>query len=162
MECSCNKEVTLKMKKYDPNAIIPKYAHEGDAGFDFTAIINEKDTMGNWADDILVAPGEKYIVRTGISMAIPKGYEVQVRPRSGLAYKHGITIINSPGTIDSTFRGEILIILLNTGNEPFKIETGDRIAQGVVSKIPKAEILEVEELDETERGAGGFGSTGTK
>lgn len=99
IRCNC-KEVTLKMKKYNPNAIIPKYAHEGDAGFDFTAIINEKDTMGNWTNTVMVSPGEKYIVKTGISMAIPVGYEVQVRPRSGLAYKHGITVINAPGTID--------------------------------------------------------------
>jgi dUTP pyrophosphatase len=160
MTCNCSKEVILKIKKTDEKAVIPKYAHKGDAGFDFSAIIFEKSSMGEYIDEITVSPGEKYIVNTGLSMAIPSGYELQVRPRSGLAYKHGVTVINSPGTIDSTYRGTVMVILLNTGTSPFKIKTGDRIAQGVVNKLPSVGIVEVEELDDTERGKDGFGSTG--
>lgn len=153
-------KVELKIKKTDSRAIIPKYQHEGDAGFDFTAIIDHKDAMGEYSNTVMISPGEKYIVNTGLSMAIPKGYELQVRPRSGLAYNNGITIINAPGTVDSTYRGVVKVILLNTGKNPFEIKTGDRIAQGVINQIPTVEILEVNCLDKTERGEGGFGSTG--
>jgi dUTP pyrophosphatase len=153
-------KVELKIKKIDERAIVPQYQHEGDAGFDFTAIIDHRDAMGEYSETVEVAPGEKYIVSTGLSMAVPKGYELQVRPRSGLAYKSGITVINSPGTVDSGYRGEVKVILLNTGASRFKISTGDRIAQGVINKLPTVSIREVDELDETERGTGGFGSTG--
>lgn len=162
MACSCNKKVKLRIKKLDEKAVIPQYAHEGDAGFDFSAIVSEKDAMGEYVDKVIIQPGEKYIAKTGLAMAIPMGYELQVRPRSGLAYKHGITIINSPGTVDSTYRGQVMIILLNTGTVPFEIQNGDRIAQGVINKLPIVEITEVEDLDETERGEGGFGSTGRR
>lgn len=166
MTCSCNKTIDLKVKKLDKKAVIPSYAHEGDAGFDLSAIINVEDAMaqegamGGCIEEVIIAPGEKFIARTGLAFAVPRGYELQIRPRSGLAYKHGITIINSPGTVDSGFIGEVLIILLNTGSEPFEIKTGDRIAQGVINKLPTVSIREVDELDETERGSGGFGSTG--
>ena len=157
-----DKEVTLKIKKLNDRAVIPQYQHEGDAGFDFTAIVDYRDAMGEYSETVTVSPGEKYIVSTGLSMAIPKGYELQVRPRSGLAYKHGITVINSPGTVDSGYNGEIKVILLNTGSNPFDMSTGDRIAQGVINKLPSVEIREVNVLPDTSRGAGGFGSTGAK
>jgi len=153
------KPIDLKIKKLDEKAIIPKYAHEGDAGFDLSAIVFEK-TWDGYTDTITVLPGERYIAKTGLAFAVPNGYELQVRPRSGLAYKHGITVINSPGTVDSSYRGQVMIILLNTGLEPFEIKTGDRIAQGVINKLPTVSIREVDELDETERGVDGFGSTG--
>ena len=166
MACNCNKDVDLKIKKLNEDAVIPAYAHEGDAGFDLSAIINtdmlepQPGVMGGTEDSVLVAPGGKYIAKTGLAFAVPKGYELQVRPRSGLAYKHGITVINSPGTVDAAYRGEVMVILLNTGSEPFEIRSGDRIAQGVINKLPTVSIQEVNELDETERGTGGFGSTG--
>ncbi len=151
--------VDLKIKRLDPKAIIPAYAHDGDAGFDLSAIVLEK-TSDSYTDKTTILPGQKYIAKTGLAFAVPSGYELQVRPRSGLAYKHGITVINSPGTVDSGYRGEVMVILLNTGTEPFEIKTGDRIAQAVINKLPKVSIREVEDLDETERGADGFGSTG--
>lgn len=151
--------VDLEVKKLDEKAVIPAYAHKGDAGFDLSAIVLEK-TSDSYTDKTTILPGQKYIAKTGLSFAVPKGYELQVRPRSGLAYKHGITVINSPGTVDSGYNGEVMVILLNTGSEPFEIRTGDRIAQGVINKLPTVSIREVSELDETERGAGGFGSTG--
>lgn len=151
--------VDLKIKKLDEKAVIPEYAHEGDAGFDLSAIVFENNWDGS-TETVSILPGEKYIAKTGLAFAVPKGYELQVRPRSGLAYKHGITVINSPGTVDSSYRGEVMIILLNTGTAPFEIKSGDRIAQGVINKLPTVKIREVEELDETERGDGGFGSTG--
>jgi len=154
------KPIDLKIKKLHEEAVIPKYAHEGDAGFDLSAIISERDCMGKITDSYAVAPGEKYIAKTGLAFAVPDGYELQVRPRSGLAYKHGITVINSPGTVDSGYNGEVMVILLNTGKQSFEIKSGDRIAQGVINKLPSVAIREVDELDETERGAGGFGSTG--
>ena len=162
--------VDLKIKRLDPKATIPEYAHVGDAGFDLSAVIDEEHSqsqagesgaMGGTDDSVLVAPGGKFIAKTGLAFAVPSGYELQVRPRSGLAYKHGITVINSPGTVDSGYRGEVMVILLNTGTEPFEIKTGDRIAQAVINKLPKVSIREVEDLDETERGEGGFGSTGS-
>ena len=161
------KPIDLKVKKLDDKAVIPAYAHEGDAGFDLSVIIDEEDAqsqsglMGGSENTVLVAPGGKYIAKTGLAFAVPQGYELQVRPRSGLAYKHGITVINSPGTVDSAYRGEVMVILLNTGSEPFEIKTGDRIAQAVINKLPTVSIREVKDLDETERGDGGFGSTGT-
>ena len=153
------KPIDLKVKKLDEMAVIPAYAHEGDAGFDLSAIVLEK-TSDSYTDKTIVLPGQKYIAKTGLAFAVPAGYELQVRPRSGLAYKHGITVINSPGTVDSGYNGEVMVILLNTGSEPFEIRTGDRIAQGVINKLPTVSIREVEDLDETERGADGFGSTG--
>jgi dUTP pyrophosphatase len=112
------------------------------------------------AEDVNLAPGARHAVATGFAVAIPKGFEVQVRPRSGLALKHGITCLNTPGTIDSDYRGEVKVILANLGSEPFPIKRGDRIAQLVPAAVQRASIIEVTSLDETERGAGGFGSTG--
>jgi dUTP pyrophosphatase len=127
----------------------PSYATDGAAGMDVVA-----------AEDLTLAPGARHAVATGFAMAIPEGYEVQVRPRSGLALKHGITCLNTPGTIDSDYRGEVKVILANLGAEPFPIKRGDRIAQLVPAPVQRAIFAEVASLDETERGAGGFGSTG--
>ena len=128
---------------------LPRYATEGAAGMDVVA-----------AEDLTLAPGARHAVATGFAMAIPAGYEVQVRPRSGLALKHGITCLNTPGTIDSDYRGEIKVILANLGTEDFPIARGDRIAQLVPAPVQRADLDEVTSLDEPARGAGGFGSTG--
>lgn len=129
---------------------LPGYATEGAAGMDVVA-----------AEELVLAPGARHAVATGFAMAIPQGYEVQVRPRSGLALKHGITCLNTPGTIDSDYRGEVKVILANLGSEPFPIQRGDRIAQLVPAPVQRALFDEVAVLDETTRGSGGFGSTGT-
>ena len=128
---------------------LPAYTTSGAAGMDVVA-----------AEDLTLAPGARHAVATGFAMSIPEGYEVQVRPRSGLALKHGITCLNTPGTIDSDYRGEVKIILANLGSEPFEIKRGDRIAQLVPAAVQRAALLEVSSLDDTTRGAGGFGSTG--
>lgn len=128
---------------------LPNYATDGAAGMDVVA-----------ADALTLVPGARHAVATGFAMAIPEGYEVQVRPRSGLALKHGITCLNTPGTIDSDYRGEIKVILANLGSEDFVIARGDRIAQLVPAPVQHAMLEEVADLDETTRGAGGFGSTG--
>jgi dUTP pyrophosphatase len=112
------------------------------------------------AEDILLDAGDRAAVATGFAVAIPAGYEIQVRPRSGLALKHGVTCLNTPGTIDSDYRGEVKVILANLGSEPFAVRRGERIAQLVPAPVLRAELTEVAELDETVRGAGGFGSTG--
>tara|TARA_B100000927_G_C16457286_1_gene466377 strand:+ start:716 stop:1318 length:603 start_codon:yes stop_codon:yes gene_type:complete len=134
----------------------PEYSTEGSAGFDFRANINEVVTLG---------PGEKTMISTGLYFELPTHLELQVRPRSGLAAKHGVTVLNSPGTIDSDYRGEVMIILINHGKEPFIIENGDRIAQGVLSSLVGKTLVnftKVESLNQTNRGDGGFGSTGIK
>jgi len=128
---------------------LPRYATEGAAGMDVLS-----------AEDLTLAPGARHAVATGLAVAIPPGYEIQVRPRSGLALKHGISVPNTPGTIDSDYRGELKVILINHGAEPFAIHRGDRIAQLVLAPVTLAEWSEVAELDDTARGAGGFGSTG--
>ena len=128
---------------------LPSYATVGAAGMDVVA-----------AEDVTLAPGERHAVATGFAIAIPSGYEVQVRPRSGLALKHGITCLNTPGTIDEDYRGEVKVILANFGSEPFEVKRGERIAQLVPALVQKAEFREVEALSESSRGAGGFGSTG--
>jgi dUTP pyrophosphatase len=128
---------------------LPRYATVGAAGMDVLS-----------AEEVALAPGARHAVATGLSVAIPPGYEIQVRPRSGLALKHGISVPNTPGTIDSDYRGELKVILINHGPEPFPIHRGDRIAQLVLAPVTSAEWDEVAELDETGRGAGGFGSTG--
>ena len=128
---------------------VPGYAIAGAAGMDVVA-----------AESLRLAPGARHAVATGFAIAIPDGYEVQVRPRSGLALKHGITCLNTPGTIDQDYRGEVKVILANLGDEPFEIARGDRIAQLVPAPVQRATLDEVDELDETDRGSGGFGSTG--
>ncbi|WP_066757417.1 dUTP diphosphatase [Crocinitomix algicola] len=132
---------------------LPQYETESSAGVDLRANIEEP---------IILKPLERSLIKTGLFMALPNGYEAQVRPRSGLAYKNGITVLNSPGTIDADYRGEIGVILVNLSNENFEIKDGERIAQLVIAKHEQAEFVGVEVLDETERGAGGFGSTGKK
>jgi dUTP pyrophosphatase len=127
----------------------PTYATNGAAGLDVVA-----------AEDVTLAPGQRHAVATGFAVAIPEGFEVQVRPRSGLALKHGITCLNTPGTIDHDYRGEVKVILANLGSEPFEVRRGERIAQLVPAPVTKADFVEVEALTETVRGAGGFGSTG--
>lgn len=132
---------------------LPAYATQSSAGLDLKAVLAEAVTLG---------PLERKIVGTGIKIALPEGYEVQVRPRSGLAAKHGITVLNAPGTIDADYRGEIGVILVNLSNEPFTIQPGERIAQLVVAQYSQVEWSPVESLDSTQRGEGGFGSTGKK
>ena len=130
---------------------LPSYATPGAAGMDVVA-----------AEDLDLLPGRRHAVATGFKVAIPHGYEIQVRPRSGLAFKHGIGVPNTPGTIDSDYRGELKILLINHGSEPFAVRRGERIAQLVPAAVTPAEFDELDELCETERGAGGFGSTGVK
>jgi dUTP pyrophosphatase len=139
----------IKFKKIHEEAVIPKYAKLGDAGMDLHSI-----------EETAILPGEHKLVKTGLQMQIPLGYEAQVRPRSGLALKNKITVLNTPGTVDSGYRGEIGVILMNHSQEIFKINKHDRIAQMVIAKHETPEIQEVEELDNSERGEGGFGSTG--
>jgi dUTP pyrophosphatase len=123
----------------------------GAAGMDLAACVDSPLTL---------APGDRALVPTGVAIAVPAGYEAQVRPRSGLAAKHGVTCLNSPGTIDSDYRGEVMVLLINLGREPFVVQTGLRIAQMVLAPVVRAEVEEVAELPPTTRGAGGFGSTG--
>lgn len=132
---------------------LPAYASEGAAGADLSAAIADPD-------GITLAPGERALVPTGFALQLPAGYEAQVRPRSGLAIRHGVTVLNSPGTIDADYRGEVQVILINLGSEPFTLRRGDRIAQLVAAPVSRAAFVEEVSLDETKRGAGGFGSTG--
>lgn len=143
--------ITVEVKRLPHSAglPLPAYATTGAAGMDVVS-----------AEDVTIAPGARHAVATGLALAIPEGYEIQVRPRSGLALKHGITVPNTPGTIDSDYRGELKVILINLGPEPFGIARGDRVAQLVLAPVVQAVWHEVAELDATERGEGGFGSTG--
>ena len=139
----------LKFKRIHPDAVLPEYAHPSDAGMDVKSI-----------DDLVIAPGKRALVHTGLVMALPPMYEAQVRPRSGLALKKGVTVLNTPGTIDSGYRGEVGVILINLGEEDFEIKKGDKIAQIVIAPVTVAEIVETDFIDDTDRGEGGFGSTG--
>jgi dUTP pyrophosphatase len=132
-------------------AVLPRYMTAHSAGMDLCASLEE---------EIRLAPGERRLIPTGIAIALPAGHEAQVRPRSGLALNHGVTLLNTPGTIDADYRGEIGVIMINLGAEPFVIKDGDRIAQMVIHQVCRAELQEVEELPERRRGAGGFGHTG--
>ena len=143
--------VKLLIKKLHKNIILPEYKTDGSSGMDL---------MANVEQTVKILPGEKKIISTGIMVAIPEQYEIQIRPRSGLAIKKGISVLNTPGTIDSDYRGELKVILINFGNETFEINNNDRIAQMIVCPIVKAELEEVEILPESTRGQGGFGSTG--
>jgi len=134
---------------------LPSYESEGAAGMDLRAALGDGET-------ITLEPGAKAMVPTGLAMALPVGHEAQVRPRSGLAAKHSVTVLNSPGTIDSDYRGEVKVILINHGSSPFKIERGERIAQMVIAPVTQGIWTQVDALSETDRGAGGFGSTGVK
>ena len=139
----------LKIKKLNREAIIPAYQTSLAAGFDLHSI-----------QDCVIKPMERKLIKTGLAFEIEEGYEVQIRPRSGLAFKYGVSVLNSPGTIDADYRGEIMVLLINLGNEEFEIKKGDRIAQAVVVPVIQAEFEEVDKLSDTERGKGGFGSTG--
>ena len=143
----------ILIKRLTKNINLPKYETEGSSGMDLAADITST---------INIKPGESSIIPTGISVSIPVNYEIQIRPRSGLAAKSQISVLNTPGTIDADYRGEIKVILINLGNKTFKVEKGLRIAQMVLCPIEKAKIREVEDLEKTDRGSGGFGSTGTK
>jgi len=142
-------EIRLKRLPHGEGLPAPAYATAHAAGMDVVS-----------AEDVIIVPGGRHAVATGFAMAIPEGYEVQVRPRSGLALKHGISLPNTPGTNDADYRGELKVILINLGTEPFVIARGDRIAQLVAAPVQMAHFTEVQELDETVRGSGGFGSTG--
>ncbi len=144
-----NIEIRLKRLPGGEGLPLPAYLSAGAAGMDVVA-----------AEDLTLAPGQRRAVATGFAMAIPDGYEVQVRPRSGLALKHGITCLNTPGTIDSDYRGEVKVILANLGDAPFEVVRGERIAQLVPAPVLRARLVETELLDDTSRGAGGVGSTG--
>lgn len=141
--------MTLAIRRIDPAAQLPTYAHPGDAGMDVRSI-----------ETVTLRPGDRALVRTGLVFQLPPDAEAQVRPRSGLALKHGVTVLNAPGTIDAGYRGEVGVILVNLGAEPFTVEKGMKVAQVVVAPVAWAEIVEVAETDTTERGADGFGSTG--
>ena len=145
--------VKILIKRLSSKVTMPQYKTIGASGMDIAAFLD---------NEILIKPSEKKIIPTGIKLKIPKGYEIQIRPRSGLAANNDITVLNTPGTIDSDYRGEIKVILFNHGKNIFKVENGLRIAQMVLCPVIEANLSEVEIIDETERGEGGFGSTGTK
>lgn len=145
-------KIQLTPMEHAVGLALPTYATEQSAGMDLTAALEEAIELGPW---------ERMLIPTGLSIALPTGYEAQIRPRSGLALKHGVTVLNTPGTIDADYRGEIGVILANMSKDPFTVERGMRIAQMVIAKHATVEWEVAEELDQTKRGAGGFGSTGT-
>ena len=142
--------VRIRMEKGCED-LMPARAHEDDAAFDIRSRV-----------DMVIEPGTPHLVPTGIFMEFPEGFEAQVRPRSGLALKHALTVLNTPGTIDAGYRGEVCVIMLNAGKEDFKVARGDRVAQMVINELPKVELLAANSLSDSTRGAGGFGSTGKK
>ena len=139
----------IKIKKINSEAILPNYVHKGDAGMDLFS-----------CENYILGSGERKVFGIGLKVEIPEGYEMQIRPKSGLASKYGITVLNTPGTIDSCYRGEVGVILVNHGHENYEIKKGEKIAQAVINKVEAVKIIEVEELSDTSRGGGGFGSTG--
>ena len=141
--------MVLRFRRIHPDAVLPAYAHPSDAGMDVRSV-----------ESLTIPPSGRALVRTGLVMLLPSMYEAQVRPRSGLALKNGITVLNTPGTIDSGYRGEVGVILVNLGSEEFKVSKGDKIAQLVIAPVTQPEIAEAFEVDETDRGEGGCGSTG--
>lgn len=141
--------MTVNFKRIHPDAVLPAYARPGDAGMDVCA-----------CEGATLRPGERLLIRTGLVMELPRGTEAQMRPRSGLALKHGITLLNTPGTIDEGYRGEVGVILINLGHEPFDVQPGMRIAQMVIAPVLRADVAEVPDVTQTARGNGGFGSTG--
>jgi deoxyuridine 5'-triphosphate nucleotidohydrolase len=143
--------VRVRRLRHNQDLPLPSYATDGAAGMDLLAAVG---------DPVIIASGQRVLIPTGLAIALPPGYELQVRPRSGLALRHGIVLPNSPGTIDEDYRGEIQVIVLNTGHEPFRVERGTRIAQAVLAPVVKAAWEEVADLDVTTRNDGGFGSTG--
>ena len=143
-------DLRLRVKRLHPDAVLPTYAHDGDAGMDLTAV-----------ESVELAPGERAAVATGWAVAIPDGWVGLVHPRSGLALKQGLTVANAPGTIDAGYRGELKAILVNLGSAPVAVASGDRVAQLLLQEVGRAAVVEVDDLDDTARGEGGFGSTGT-
>lgn len=143
--------LTVYLKKLNENAVIPSYATAQSAGVDLSACIQEPCT---------IEPGKWKLIPTGVAMALPSGFEAQIRSRSGLSLKHGVIVLNTPGTVDADYRGEVRVILANFGDVPFNVEPNMRIAQMVISKHETVKFVETDNLDETNRGAGGFGSTG--
>ena len=143
--------MTLGFKRIHPDAVLPAYAHPSDAGMDVRSV-----------EELVIPAGKRALVHTGLVVLLPPLYEAQVRPRSGLALKFGVTVLNTPGTIDSGYRGEIGVILANFGDADFIVKKGDKISQLVIAPVTQPEVCEVSEIDETDRGAGGFGSTGRK
>ena len=143
--------MTVAFRRIHPDAVIPAYAHESDAGMDVRSV-----------DDVVIPPGRRALVHTGLVMQLPPCAEAQVRPRSGLALKHGVTVLNAPGTIDAGYRGEVGVILANFGDSDFEVKKGDRIAQLVVAPVTQPAVVEVDEVSSSDRGDGGFGSTGVK
>jgi dUTP pyrophosphatase len=141
--------VDIKIEKIFPDAILPSYSHPRDAGMDLFSY-----------ETYILKPGERRLFKTGLKVEIQEGYEMQIRPRSGLALNHGVTVLNTPGTIDAGYRGEVGVILINHGEEVYSIGKGDKIAQAVISSVKRAVLEEVEKLEESSRGEGGFGSTG--
>lgn len=141
--------MTLGFKRIHPEATLPAYAHASDAGMDVRSV-----------EDVTIPVGGRALVHTGLVMELPPRYEAQVRPRSGLALRHGVTVLNTPGTIDAGYRGEVGVILANFGDAPFEVKKGDKIAQLVIAPVTQPVIVEVADVNATDRGAGGFGSTG--
>lgn len=139
----------LPVQRLHPDAVVPTYAHPGDAGLDLTSVTS-----------VTLAPGERAAAPTGLAMAIPEGWVGLVHPRSGLARRYGVTVANAPGTIDAGYRGEVLVLLVNLGDEPVTLEAGERVAQLLLQRVGAAEVVEVTSLDDSSRGTGGFGSTG--
>jgi len=156
--------VSVAIKKLHEDAFVPSYGTEGAAGADLAAVIYPEDypdgTPPAGQEALPIKPGERRLVKTGIAIELPIGYEAQCRPRSGLALKHGITVLNAPGTIDSDYRGEIGVILHNTSEKVFYVNPGDRIAQLVIAPVTKGQFIEADDLSDTVRGEGGYGSTG--
>ena len=146
-----NVTVSIKRRSGCEDISLPSYETAGSAGMDIAAAVE---------DDVVIGPGERSLIPCGFSMALPPGYEAQVRPRSGLAVKHGVSLVNAPGTIDSDYRGEVKVPVINHGSEPFTVTRGMRIAQMIVAPVSRTEFVEVEELPVTARGEGGFGHTG--
>lgn len=140
----------LRVRRLHPAASLPAYAHPGDAGLDLTTV-----------EALVVPPGGRVAAPTGLAVAIPSGWVGLVHPRSGLARRHGLTVANAPGTVDAGYRGEVQVLLVNLGDDPVELEVGDRVAQLLLQRVGYAEVVEVEALDDTARGEGGFGSTGT-
>jgi dUTP diphosphatase len=142
----------VRITRVRPDAQLPKYMSDGAAGLDLAASLDA---------DVTIAPGGRALVGSGVAIALPHGYEAQVRPRSGLAFKHGVTVLNAPGTVDEDYRGEIKVLLVNHGDAPFVVRAGERIAQLVIAPVARVRLDEVPDLDATKRGAGGYGHTGT-